>query len=100
MNANAWLELALVIATVLIGGIAGTWAIIRALGSLLHRLMESEVSAPIEAIQASVADVQESVRALSIGQNEHATRLTRLETAMELNGCLDIDGKPVCGRKR
>lgn len=100
MSASAWMELALVLVTVIIAAIAGTWAIIKALSSLLHRQITAEVTAPVSAIQASVAEMQAGMKTLTRGQVEHGERLVQLETAMRMNGCMDPDGTPVCGRKR
>lgn len=100
MNANAWIELVLVIATVLIGMCAGTWAIIRALSSLFRRLFDAEVKAPVQAMQAAVEATQANLERIANEQNTHTTRITRMETIMEVNGCLDPDGSPICGRRK
>jgi hypothetical protein len=44
-----------------------------------------------------LSSMMDTLEVLLSGQKNHSDRLTRIETVLEMNGCLD--GEPVC-RKR
>lgn len=53
-------------------------------------------------LKVMVADklktLQKSLDVLTKGQANHADRITAMETAMRINGCLDPNAKPRCSQ--